>query len=216
MPLPIAALAIASAPSILKGVSGLFQSIKGNKMAKNNPFPTAQVNQNIAKNAAIAEQMAQTGLPQQQYNQALQNMQRNQNGVLTSLGRSANSSAGLASVLRASNDASLNLDVNDAQARMRNQGISMQQRGQLAGEQNRVWDWNNRQKYLQQAQAASAMQGAGKQNMFGALDGLSQVGQSFLAGGGLGSGSGGANQLGSVPQLGQLTQPYQSQFTKLF
>jgi len=216
MPLPLL-LAAAAAPSILKGLSGIGQMFKGNKMAKNNPFPTAQVNENIAKNAAIADQMAQTGLPQQQYNQALQNMQRNQNGVLTTLGRSANSSAGLSSLLRASNDATLNLDVNDAQARMRNQGIAMQQRGQLGQEQNRVWDWNNKQRYLQQGQAAAAMQGAGRQNAFGALTDLSQLGQSYFSGGlGTTPSAVAGNQLGTVPQLGQLTQPYKSPFTKLF
>ena len=76
MPIPL--LAAAAAPSILKGLAGIAGIFKGNKMAKNNPFPTAEVNNNILKNVAQAEHMAQVGLPQQQYNQAAQNIQRNQ------------------------------------------------------------------------------------------------------------------------------------------
>jgi len=180
MPLPLIAAAVA--PSVLKGIAGIAGILKGNKMAKNNPFPTAQVNNNILKNVAQAEQMAQVGLPQQQYNQAAQNIQRNQQGVLTQLGRSANPSAGLASLVRASNDATLSLDVQDANTRLRNQGVLMGQRGVLANEEQRVWDWNKKQKYIQQGNAASQTIADGKRNSFGALTDLSQLAQSYYGG----------------------------------
>lgn len=197
MPIPLI-LGAAALPSVVKGISGLFGIAKGNKMAKNNPFPTAQVNSNIQKNLAIAEGMAQTGLPQQQYNNSLQNIQRNQASVLNTLGRSSNNNAGLQSLLRASNDATMNLDVNDAQARLQNQRLAMQSRGQLANEENRVWDWNNRQKYIQNANAASQTIANGKTNAFGALTDLSQLGQSYLDGmNGLG-GAAGTSQTGNM------------------
>jgi len=181
MPIPLA-LGIAAAPSIVKGIAGIAGIFKGNKMAKNNPFPTETVNQNYVKNSAIADQMALVGLPQQQYNNSIQNIGRNQSAVLNQLSRSNNSGAGLQSLLRASNDATMNLDAQDAQARLRNQGIAMQQRGILGQQQDKVWDWNNKQKYIQQANAAAAVQGAGRQNAFGALTDLSQLGQSYLGG----------------------------------
>jgi len=205
MPLPlVASLGIAAAPSILKGIGGLIGIGKGNRMAKANIRPIELVNSNIAKNAAMAEQMADTGLPQQQYNQAVQNIQRNQTGGYAALGRSANPSAGLNSLVRAGNDATLNLDVQDANARQNNQRFAFGQRAQLANEQNRVWDWNNRQKFRENAQAASETIRAGKSNAFGALSDLSQLGQSVASGQfGNGSQDNTPNQLGGLTPAAQ-------------
>lgn len=179
MPLPLLALA-AAAPSVIKGISGLFQIGKGNRLAKNNPRPIYNIPEEYQKNVAIAEQMGQVGLPQAQYNNSLNNINRNTAGALTGLSRSANSSAGLASLLRASNDASMNLDAQDASARLQNQRFAFGQRGALAQQKLAKQQWDSIGKYQEQAAAAQGLQGAGRQNAFGALSDLSQLGQSAL------------------------------------
>lgn len=205
MAVPALAIAgISAIPSLVKGIGGLLGIGKGNRMARNNPRPILQVNENIAKNAAMAEQMARTGLPQQQYNQALQNQQRNFNGVTTALGRSANSSAGLAGLLRASNDAALNLDVQDANARQNNQRFAFGQRSALANEQNRVIDYNQVQKYRENAAAAAETINAGRQNAFGGLSDLSQIGAAYLS-----NANGGSSSQQQPNQLGGLTSAAQ-------
>lgn len=187
-------LALAAAPSILKGLSGIVDIFGGKKRARNNVRPMAQVNENYLKNVALAEQMGRQGLPQQQYNLGLQNIQRNQSGVLGALSRSSNPNAGLQGLLRASNDATMGLDVQNANARLNNQRFAFGQRANLAQDQQRVWDWNQKGKYLEEAQAAAQQIGSGKQNAFGSLTDLSQLGQSALAGGAFGSSG------SSVPQ----------------
>lgn len=167
MPLPL--LALAAAPSVIKGVAGIADIIKGNKRAKGNKFPIEQVNAQLQQNAAIAQNMARTGLPQQQYNNSYNNIMRNQAGALSSFARNPRGN-NLASLLRASNDATMGLDAADSSARMNNQRFSLGQNQVLANEQNRVWDWNNRQRYIQQAQSIAQQIGAGKQNAFGALE----------------------------------------------
>ena len=202
MPIPLLLSAgIAAAPSLAKGVAGLIGIGKGNRMARENVRPVENVNANIAKNAAMAEQMAQVGLPQQQYNLAQQNLNRNLTSGIRTLGRSANPSAGVAGLLRASNDAALNLSAQDSQARMQNQRFAFGQRSQLANEENRVWDWNKRQNYLAKAKAASETLNAGRKNAFGALSDLSTLGQS-LAGQASGAGDM-SNQLGGLTQSAQ-------------
>lgn len=199
IPVALAAAGISAIPSIIKGVSGLFQIGKGNRLAKQNIRPVQLVNENIAKNAAMAEQMAQQGLPQAQYNQAIQGINRNQSGAYAGLGRSANPSAGLASLVRAGNDAVLNLGAADAQARMQNQRFAFGQRSALAQEQKDAFNWNSKQKYNEQAQAAAALQGAGRQNAFGAASDLAQIGSSYLQNnGGKGESSSMPNQLGNL------------------
>lgn len=176
-------LAAAAVPSLVKGVAGIFDIFGGKKRARNNVRPMAQVNENYLKNVALAEQMGRQGLPQQQYNLGLQNIQRNQSGVLGALSRSSNPNAGLQGLLRASNDATMGLDVQNANARLNNQRFAFGQRANLANEQQRVWDWNQKGRYLEEAQAAAQQIGSGKQNAFGALTDLSQLGQSAIAGG---------------------------------
>lgn len=179
MAIPLVPL-IAAAPSIIKGIGSLFGIGKGNARAKRNIRPTEQVNPLYAQNAAMAENMARTGLPQEQLNLANQGIQRNLSSGVRSLGRSANPSAGLASIVRAGNDAVLNLNAQNSQARMNNQRFAFGQRAQLAGEQNRVWDWNNRQRFNEEANAAAQQIGAGKQNGMNALSELATLGQAFL------------------------------------
>lgn len=177
----LAAAGAAALPQVVKGISGLFQIGKGNRLARQNIRPTQVVNPLIAQNNAMAENNALVGLPQQQYNLINQGIQRNQAGGYMSLGRSANPSAGLAGLVRSGNDAILNLGAQDANARMQNERFAFGTRSALANEQNRVWDWNSRRKFQEQAAAAQALQGAGRQNEMGALDGLSSIGQGFLS-----------------------------------
>lgn len=205
MALPIAALGVAAIPSLVKGVAGLFGIGSGRRRAKANIRPIASVNENYLKNVALAENMGRVGLPQEQYNRGIQNIGRNQSAAFTSLSRSANPMAGIQGLLRASNDATLGLDVQDANARLNNQRFAFGQRQNLANEQNRVWDWNKKQKFLAEAQAASQEIAAGKQNAFGALTDIAQLGGAALAGGafdGTGQSAGMGSQLPSLPYTG--------------
>lgn len=196
MPLPALA-ALAAAPAVIQGISGLFGIARGKKMARNNPFPNQAVNQNLIQNAAMADNMARVGTPSQQYNNQLQDIQKNQTGGVRILSRSSNPIAGVSGLVRASNEAIGGLNARDAMDRVNNQRLAMQQRGILAGEENRVWDWNKKTRYLQNAQAAAETIGAGRQNLFGGLQSLSQVGQLAMMGedGGMGGGQSDFNQL---------------------
>lgn len=154
-------------------------------MAKNNVRPDFEIPKEFQQNLAIAENMAQTGMPQQQYNNAVNNIGRNQAGALRQFGRTGNQGS-LASVLRASNDATMNLDAQDAGARQNNQRFAIGQRGQMGQLQLQKQQWEKIGKYEENANAAAAMQGAGQQNKFGALNSLSNIGQLAMMQGGFG------------------------------
>jgi len=189
MPLPLLIpAAIAGVGALAKGITGAFQRRKANKIDASNPFVVEKANPIFQQNAAIADNMARTGLPQQQYNNSLNNIMRNQAGALTMFGRNPQRT-NLASLLRGSNDATMNLDVQDANTRQNNQRFAFGQRLNLAQEQNRVWDWNNRQKFLMNKTRAEAVRGAGNQNLMGAFNDVSGIGLSMLGGG-----TGGATQ----------------------
>jgi len=181
-PAVLAAL-IAAAPSVLKAGQGIMQGIKGNKLAKQNKRPTYEIPKEFQQNLAIAENMGRIGLPQQEYNRAQQNFQRNQASALRQFNRMGNP-RGLAGIVRAGNDATLGLDVADAQARMSNQRNAMGYRSQIGQQQLAKQQWDKFSKFQENADAAAALQGAGRQNVMGGLTELSQIGQIALLNGG--------------------------------
>lgn len=177
MAIPILAgigLGVNALSSLAGGIFGAGQKRQANRLERNNPLPIAQVNQNLLANVAQANQMAQVGLPQQQYNNALQQQQQAFAGGLRTLGRSGGTS-NLATLLRGQNQGINNLNVADAQARQANQRLLMQQRGVLANEEQRVWNWNKAQPYLRTMQQVASLRNAGNQNMFGALGNLASA-----------------------------------------
>lgn len=198
MAIPLAA--IAAVPSVIQAVQGLFQGAKGRRLAEQNKRPTYEIPREFQQNLAIAENMGRTGLPQEQYNQAQQNFQRNQASALRQFGRMGNP-RGLAGIVRAGNDATMGLDVADAQARLQNQRNAMAFRTQLGQQQLAKQQWDKMAKYGENADAASALMGAGRQNVMGALSNLSRVGQiAMYNGSGIGGGSNMATST-SAPQF---------------
>lgn len=169
-------LALAGLGALAKAGTGIVQGIKANKIEKNTIRPFQEVQSEYTKNVEDAGQMARVGLPQEQYNRGIQNIGRNRAIGLTALSRSGNPNAGIQSLIRASNDAVGNLDVQDALARNSNQKFLMQQRGILAGEKKDAFDWNQKSKYLAQMAKAQALRGAAGQNLMGAFDDVQQIG----------------------------------------
>jgi len=212
MPLPLAIPLIAAAiPSIVKMGQGIGQGIKGNKLAKQNIRPTYEIPKEFQQNLAIAENMAKIGLPQQEYNRAQQNFQRNQASALRQFGRMGNP-RGLAGIVRAGNDATLGLDVADANARMANQRSAMGYRSQIGNQQLAKQQWDKMALYGERADAAAALQGAGRQNVMGGLSELSQIGQMAMMNGGKMSGDSQGQMATGVSQSPFSSQQYLSQF----
>lgn len=212
MPLPLIPLAIAAIPSVLKTVQGIGQGIKGNKLAKQNKRPTYEIPKEFQQNLAIAENMGRIGLPQQEYNQAQQNFQRNQASALRQFNRMGNP-RGLAGIVRAGNDATLGLDVADAQARMSNQRNAMGYRSQIGNQRLAKQQWDKFQLFGEKADAAAALQGAGRQNTMGGLSELSQLGQLSMLNNG--NSSGGQGQMATGVSQGRIpfnSAQYLSQF----
>lgn len=188
MAFPLSA-AIGAGGAVLGGIFGAFQTAKANRLEKNNNLPIAQTNANILSNVALAENMANVGLGQQQYNNTLEQQNQNLASVIRSSGRSGRNT-NVANILRQANASTQNLNVADAQARMRNQGVLMQQRGVLANEEQRVWNWNKAQPYLRMSQRIASLRSAGNQNIAGAVGTLTGIGMNVAANGGFGGSTG--------------------------
>lgn len=185
------AVGIAGGTALVKGITGAIQTGKANSLDRNNPFPTMPVQNEYNENLRQAQQMSQVGIPQQQYNNQLNSISRNQAGGLSALANSANQSAGIASIVRQGNDATNTLNAQDAMARNRNLLTLLQERSQLAQQKDKAWDWNYQQKYLGNLAKSNALRGAGNANINGAFSDASGLGTAMLGqkvGGGSDSG----------------------------
>lgn len=186
-----------AAGGLLTGITGLIQKGKANKMLKNLQYPTEEIPQEVFQNQNLAQTRASTGMPSEQYNLAMKNLQRQQ---LTAL-RGANDRRGglvaLPNILQATDDASLKLDANNAQQRIANERNLMSVNNQVAGWKDKVWQHNVSDKYNRDYQYAMSLKGAGNQNLAGGLDKLGG-GLMYGLGSGLFGGKGGSSASGLV------------------
>jgi hypothetical protein len=183
--------------AIIKGVEGISQNAKASGIEKQNPYPTEGVQQEYFQNVNQAQQMAQQGIPAAAYNNQLNQINQNQAGALSTLGRSANPGANLASIVRQGDQATNNLNAQDAVARNRNMLQLLQERQQLAQQKDKAWDWNYQQRYLGNLAKSQALRQSANANINGALSDVSSGAVSLAALGafdGSGGGGGGAGQ----------------------
>lgn len=184
------AIGVAGGSALLKVGEGAIQGAKANSIDKNNPFPTEGVQQEYSDNVKQATQMSQQGLPAQDYNNQIAAINRNQSGALSSLGRSANPGANLASIVRQGDVATGNLNAQDAVARNNNLLNLLKERQTLAQQKDKAWDWNFQQKYLGNLAKSNALRGSGNANV---NSGLSDLSGTALTGSKLGA-------FGNAPQ----------------
>lgn len=162
------------AGSALYGIGkGIAQSAQANKIDKNNPRPSYEIPQEYINNVNMARQMAEVGLPQQQYNNQLNNINQNQAAGLQALNNSANPGAGVVSAIRAADAATNTLNAQDAAARQANQRFYIGQNTALGQQKLAQQQYNRFDKYTEQFNKAAALRGAANQNVQNGVNALS-------------------------------------------
>lgn len=190
---------VASAASgLISGITGLIQKHKANKLLANLKRPQYVIPNEVLQNQKQAELNARQGLPSEQYNQGMQNIARQQNSALQ---RATDRRGGLLAVAGAQqlgNDASLNLDVANANARLKNQNTLYGINNQVAGYRDKAFQINQLQPYQQDRQYAMGLLGAGNQNFTAGLDKLASGGLMAFGGNSKGTtGNGYSNAYGT-------------------
>tara|TARA_R100000329_G_scaffold71437_1_gene62260 strand:- start:195 stop:1106 length:912 start_codon:yes stop_codon:yes gene_type:complete len=149
---------------------GLYQTIKGAKDAKDNVRPTYEIPQSMLDAMDDAERMAIRGLPEQTRQNFLQGMVDTRAASFEGLSDRKAGIGAVAGVQQREIAGQQQLAQMDAEQRMRNISALQQMRQQMAQFEDREFDINEMQPYQDRAAAASALQGAGLQNIFGAAE----------------------------------------------
>lgn len=169
-------------------ISGLFKKGQAKKLAEKNVRPTEVVPDEVKINTQMAKDLAQQGLPAAQYQQAIQEIQKSSAAATAA---SADRRGGLSTVgaiQQQTQDAKNRLTAEDAAARMGNIKNLMARNDVMAQWKDKVWDYNERQKYEENAAAIRALAGSGAEE--------GNIGLNALLGG-LATGATGT---GSIPQ----------------
>lgn len=164
--------AISLGTGVAKSIS---QSNQANKIDRNNPRPNYTIPEEYRQNYLLAKQMAQIGLPQQQYNNQMQGIQQNQTGAVNALSHSANPGAGLASIVRGGDAAVDNLNARDAMARQQNQRFAIGQNAQLGQQELAKQQYDKFDKYSENFNQSQALRSAANSNLNSAFNGASQM-----------------------------------------
>lgn len=182
------------AGGLLGGVTGYFQKKKAKKLLQaNGEQPLYNIPQEILRNQKTAELNAQEGLPSQQYNNAMKNIQESQRSALSSSIDRRSALMALPRIQRAANSAYGNLDAQDAQARRQNQQTLYNVGNTTAQYRDKAWNTNELQPWQRKYNYGMQLMGAGNQNLTGGIDKIAS-GAGLLIGGGnfknMGLGSG--------------------------
>ena len=178
-PIMAAAQLLSGGLSLLKGAK---QKREAKKIAEGNTRPDMPIPSAILENQKLAKSMAQEGMASEQYTKGLKNIDRSATNALRGATDRRGGLMAVGQVQGSKNDALLNLDVADANARQRNQQGLINQNSNLARYQQNAWDWNKKQKFLETAASARALMGAGSMNSNQGLDRMLAGGASALSG----------------------------------
>jgi hypothetical protein len=177
--------AVASAVSAgVSGVgailSGILQTSKANRLEKRTVRPTYTVPTQVGQNVNISKTMAQSGLPDEQYNNAVSGINRNQASAFNAIRGNTNGLLGVNNIVTASNDAVNNLNVADGQAKIRNINTYMNQNQNAADYTDKAFQYNKADKYAEVAAKIAQLRRGGNTSLFNGINGASQIAGSYL------------------------------------
>jgi hypothetical protein len=197
--------------------TGVYQAIKSASI--DSTRPTYEIPDEIKQNLTQAQLNAIEGMPEDVRNRYIDQLTRTMATGLQALGDRRGGIAGVSNLVRAATDANRNIAGMDAQMRQQQEQALMGQRQVMANYKDKAFDWNERQKYLENAQAKQSMAGAAMQNITGAannvMGGMMQSKyMDFLKGayGGGATGNPMAKMSPDMMQMMTMQQLYNSQY----
>lgn len=175
---PISALA--AIPSLMQGVVGITQMIKGKRTLDGLQRPNYEIPSAVRQQLALSRQaFADPMMP----GEARANSQIGASfsqGLRSARG-TGNSMAGIAMMQANANNAYGNLATTSAQFQEQDRANLMSNLGTFAQYQDQQWQQNKFAPYMDKYNQAREQIGAGQQNTFSALNGLSSVGMQYLS-----------------------------------
>lgn len=158
------------AGGLVSGVAGFFQRRKAKRELAKLQRPTYEIPNEVMQNQKMAQQAANEGLPSEQYNQAMQGIQRQQSAALNAAGGRRGALMSLPGIQQQANDQTMNLNVKNAQAKMNNRQQLYGINSQVGGYRDKAFSLNKLEPYKEDKNYYMNLLAAGDQNLLGGVD----------------------------------------------
>lgn len=199
--MPVTGLIVGGAGALVKGLVGGKQKREGKNILNGLEYPTEEIPKEQIENTNLLKQQAATGLPSEQYQNAMKNIQRQQLLAIRSAHDRRGGLGVIPTIQQTTNDATLNLDTADAKQKIANTNSLIQGNNRLSSWKDKVWQNNVMGKYNQKYNYGMSLLGQGNQNVSNGLD--QAIGTAGMVGGGFygntnglfGNGSGSGSNL---------------------
>lgn len=156
-------------------------------------MPPETVSPELLENQTQARIGAQVGLPSEQYNLAMKNIQRQQMNAIKGAQDRRMAGSLIPGIQQVTNDATLKLDAENARTRMNNQNRLMGVNSEIGRKKGEIYRNYIQNYYIPNKNYALALKGAAYQNKIGAIEQGAGGVANFIGGMGGGSGSGGGS-----------------------
>jgi hypothetical protein len=165
-------------PQIFKGIMGGKQLKEAGQIESQNPRPNAEVAPAISQMVNYNRGLSQSqDIPGgEMYRNEIKGATASGMNAASQLGSGSEAYGMLGKLAGQQNNAMGGLAQQTSQYVSGKQGEYANSLQSLGQEQNRVWDWNKAQPYLQAAQMAAQLRGSGMQNLFGGISGAAGAG----------------------------------------
>jgi hypothetical protein len=196
---PIAAGIGAVSP--LAGIAmGLFQRAKARKLEKATVRPVYKTPGEVFLNQKLAQKQASEGINGTTYNTSLNNINRNASAGLETLGKQRNGLAGIGNIVAQTNDATLNLDMQDDAVKKQGLSSLMAQNQNVADYSDKAFQYNEADKYAETMNKISQMRGTGNANINGGINGVTAIAGAAMKTQGIGN-TGSTSKSGSLLEM---------------
>ncbi len=156
---------------------GIWQGFQARKLEKDNKRPTYEIPSAIKDNMTMAQMRALEGIPEEQKQQYIDNLQKNQLLQLTAAGDRGNSLNAIAGIAAQGNEGIRNLATADANQRIQNQQTAYKMNAAYGDAQNTEFELNKLNPFYENAAAIRGLKNSQQQNVFGGIKSITDTAQ---------------------------------------
>lgn len=172
---PLTMSLLVGIPAAVKTGTGIAQFLQGRKALRNTKRPMREIPQEVIANLTQAQVQALEGMPEEQRNLFLQDMQRSQQQAVRGLSDRRAGIAGIPQLYQGELDSLNRLAMEDSRMRLQNLNNLTAQRAEMGRQRDTQFQLNEYEPFLNKMRMAEGLIGSGMQNAMGGVTDASRM-----------------------------------------
>lgn len=172
---PLTMSLLVGIPAAVKTGTGIAQYLQGRKALRNTKRPMREIPQEVIANLTQAQVQVLEGMPEEQRNLFLQDMQRSQQQAVRGLYDRRAGIAGIPQLYQGELDSLNRLAMEDSRMRLQNLNNLTAQRAEMGRQRDTQFQLNEYEPFLNKMRMAEGLIGSGMQNAMGGVTDASRM-----------------------------------------